>query len=334
MQHPDPADLAVLALGDHLDEDGLYEHITECDRCSSELSDLRVIVSQTASDSGPGRGPSADVWSAIVAEVGPEMDGVPEADRLSVTFADPVQLGAAEDNSVLDGVSIPVDPAAVLLSRRDEVAARRIQSAAERPAGRAGIGPSSRRGTATGLPSARDGLQTGRSGNPGEIPDGSVSIGPSAGASAPTPPARRRRWVPLVAAAAVGLVIGGGVVALVGQRESDQTVLATTPLLPVEGSELSGKAGQFGVAELVRANGAQWVTVSGAELPATSDSYEVWLIGGDDRLVSLGSLHDGGGTFTVPDGIDITQYPVVDISAEPPDGVPTHSGDSLVRGTL
>ena len=36
----------------------------------------------------------------------------------------------------------------------------------------------------------------------------------------------------------------------------------------------------------------------------------------------------------LPAGISLADYPVVDISAEPYDGDPTHSTDSVVRGTL
>jgi hypothetical protein len=36
----------------------------------------------------------------------------------------------------------------------------------------------------------------------------------------------------------------------------------------------------------------------------------------------------------VPAGIDTGEYDLVDISEEPYDGDPTHSGDSIVRGQL
>lgn len=39
-------------------------------------------------------------------------------------------------------------------------------------------------------------------------------------------------------------------------------------------------------------------------------------------------------TSTIPDGINIARYDLVDISAEPFDGNPAHSGDSIVRGQL
>ena len=67
-------------------------------------------------------------------------------------------------------------------------------------------------------------------------------------------------------------------------------------------------------------------------LPAIPGAYEVWLFGNDGRMISLGSLNQGEGTFTVPQGIDTQEYRTIDISDEPPDGIPTHSGISVVRG--
>ena len=72
-----------------------------------------------------------------------------------------------------------------------------------------------------------------------------------------------------------------------------------------------------------------------ADLPPTSNSsYEVWLFGDDGKMVSLGTLDNGNGTFTVPQGINTREYRVVDVSDEPPDGNPAHSGISLIRGAF
>ena len=40
------------------------------------------------------------------------------------------------------------------------------------------------------------------------------------------------------------------------------------------------------------------------------------------------------GTFAVPAGLDLGEYPIVDVSDEPVDGNPAHSSVSIVRGTL
>jgi hypothetical protein len=50
-------------------------------------------------------------------------------------------------------------------------------------------------------------------------------------------------------------------------------------------------------------------------------------------LLSLGLLEGTSGRFAVPAGIDLDQFTLVDVSAEPVDGDPSHSGDSIVRGS-
>jgi hypothetical protein len=63
--------------------------------------------------------------------------------------------------------------------------------------------------------------------------------------------------------------------------------------------------------------------------------YEVWLL--DERtnsMVAVGALGENGqGTFTMPAGLDMAGYSVVDVSAERYDGDPAHAS-SVLRGTL
>jgi hypothetical protein len=62
---------------------------------------------------------------------------------------------------------------------------------------------------------------------------------------------------------------------------------------------------------------------------------EVWLIAPDlSRLVSLGVMNSDSGTFEVPAGLELADFPIVDVSDEPVDGNPAHSSVSIVRGTL
>ena len=70
--------------------------------------------------------------------------------------------------------------------------------------------------------------------------------------------------------------------------------------------------------------------------PALEDAYyEVWLI---DRSVvgmyPLGVVRPGTQTVEVPPDLDLTKFPLVDVSVEPLDGNPAHSGDSIARGEL
>ena len=65
------------------------------------------------------------------------------------------------------------------------------------------------------------------------------------------------------------------------------------------------------------------------------DGYlELWLIDPTvTRLVSLGPLRTDG-IYDIPAGVDPAAFPIVDVSVEPVDGDPTHSGDSVLRGEL
>ncbi|MBM9617555.1 anti-sigma factor [Streptomyces zhihengii] len=74
------------------------------------------------------------------------------------------------------------------------------------------------------------------------------------------------------------------------------------------------------------------ITVKG--LPSTSGYFEVWLMDRTHtKLVSMGVLGpDGRATLPVPDTIDLGEYSVVDVSVQPYNGKPDHSGASIVRG--
>jgi len=171
----------------------------------------------------------------------------------------------------------------------------------------------------------------------GHEPGPDTGVPPTPMRTAPVDRVRRRwtRWAAPIAAAVVGIAIGAGALILVQNRENSVTVDATAPLTPVQGGPLPSSDGQLGTAELVTDRAGLQVRVNAPGLPATtSTAYEVWLFGDDGRMVSLGTLADGTGSFTVPEGIDTGQYRTVDISDEPPDGNPAHSGISLIRGTF
>jgi anti-sigma-K factor RskA len=143
---------------------------------------------------------------------------------------------------------------------------------------------------------------------------------------------RSRRWFPAVAAAAAVVVIVGGVgVAWSILQPVPETVLASAEL-----DAFPGWSGSSGEAIVREEPGGTRVIELSLKTPDGDDGYrEVWLITSDaDRLVSLGIVHGPSGTFTVPDGLDLSQYDLVDVSSEPFDGDPTHSGDSIMRGQL
>lgn len=139
------------------------------------------------------------------------------------------------------------------------------------------------------------------------------------------------RGVTLVLVAASALVVGllAGVTATVMlSRPDDPRLVAEAELEPFPGWTASGSAR---VEE--DDSGAQHVVV---DVSAPGQGLrEVWLIDPETSgLVSLGLLSGSTGTFSLPTDLDLTRYSVVDISQEPDDGDPAHSGDSIVRGAL
>ncbi len=50
-------------------------------------------------------------------------------------------------------------------------------------------------------------------------------------------------------------------------------------------------------------------------------------------MVPVGILRGPEGQFVIPTGLDLGEYPVIDISVQAP-GNPAHSGKSVLRGTL
>ena len=61
----------------------------------------------------------------------------------------------------------------------------------------------------------------------------------------------------------------------------------------------------------------------------------MWLLAPDaKKMVSPGNLLGNRTTCTLPAGLHVADYPLVDISIESYDGNPLHSGNSIVRGQL
>jgi anti-sigma-K factor RskA len=139
------------------------------------------------------------------------------------------------------------------------------------------------------------------------------------------------RW--FAAAAAIVAVIAAGVVLLV-DRGDDTTTVARVALVN-DGFDPRGASSQ-GEASLVRLDDGRYaLDIDVSDLPPTDGEFlELWVIDENvEGMVSLGPL-DGNGRFVLPTTVDPGQFPVVDISIEPADGVPTHSGASILRGVL
>jgi len=164
------------------------------------------------------------------------------------------------------------------------------------------------------------------------------------GASAPSPApasarddlAPRRRGVSgwgLVAAAAAGVVVGGvavGAIIGLGGSEGDLDVVAEAPLTDLVTETAAGSA----VIE-TRDDGSAVLVVETPFVDLDDAYLEVWLIDQNiEGMVSLGHLTGERTEFVLPAGFDPGAFPIVDISVEPLDGDPTHSGESVTRGVL
>lgn len=144
----------------------------------------------------------------------------------------------------------------------------------------------------------------------------------------------RERWTSgltfalVGAAAAIVLVFGIVIASVEDDTESPEIIAAST--LDLLDPEADARA------ELIADDGELQLKVAVADLDAAEGGFlELWLIKdpATGEMVSLGPI-DGDGRYRVPAGLDVASYSIVDISTEPFDGDPTHSGDSLLRGQL
>jgi Anti-sigma-K factor rskA len=142
----------------------------------------------------------------------------------------------------------------------------------------------------------------------------------------------RRTLVPALAGAlllcagiSIGLLASGG-----GNGSDGNPVRAT--LSPVGGRG----AGASGVVELrPRAGGTARVALSGLRPSTRTDFYELWLLGDDGGVVSLGSVRvpaSGRARLMVDLPVDPRRFRYLDVSREPADGDPSHSTISVLRG--
>ncbi|GIF47964.1 anti-sigma-K factor rskA [Asanoa ferruginea] len=143
----------------------------------------------------------------------------------------------------------------------------------------------------------------------------------------------RPRWLtPVLAAAAAAVLAVAGTVAVdrfvlraPAERVTARATLSPLPTVP-------GSA-----AGTVRVLSDGEMRIDVRNLPLTTGFHEVWLIDPDDptRMTAIGNLSDkSSALLTLPPGIDMNRYRLVDISDEPHDGDAGHSGHSLLRGTL
>ena len=141
-----------------------------------------------------------------------------------------------------------------------------------------------------------------------------------------------RRALAIAAAAVIGIGIAVGGFA-VGRSTSHPSspAAAQATLLPQPG----GPTAVAGTATVKPAADGSTLAVTTAGLPVRNGYYEVWLYNPTiNHMVAVGTLGDDArGTFTVPAGLDLAGYHVVDVSAQNYDGNPAHQ-QSVLRGQL
>jgi anti-sigma-K factor RskA len=145
---------------------------------------------------------------------------------------------------------------------------------------------------------------------------------------------KRRRYMALGAAAVIVAAIVG-LLAFVARDDGPQGTRVDEVALTNKGLEAAG-AGSHGTATLVRTkDGSYALDIDANDLPSITDGFlELWIIDPTvTGMYSLGPLH-GSGRYALPEHVDPAAFPIVDVSIEPTDGAPTHSGKSILRGQL
>ena len=115
-----------------------------------------------------------------------------------------------------------------------------------------------------------------------------------------------------------------------GGPAASATRVELTPLAP-------GRGDARGSVRLDRrAGGTATVRLTGLRPSRRGEFYELWLLGADGELVSLGSVRvpeSGRAELEqVPLPVAPERFQYLDVSREPGDGDPRHSSESVLRG--
>lgn len=164
---------------------------------------------------------------------------------------------------------------------------------------------------------------------------------------APVPPPRRswpRRALvlrPAVALAASALLVAAGIaggILIPGDDSGDPPRELAVPLLPLDRSVPGGAArGTEAGRAVVVGDGRVRVEVRGAAADGEGAYHELWLLPKAGDPVPVGRFRvegDGHGTATFPLPADPERFAYFDVSEEPADGDPAHSGRSILRAPV
>jgi len=166
--------------------------------------------------------------------------------------------------------------------------------------------------------------------------------------------ARRRRWAlpPFMAVggavACVGLGLLGGALLFGGTdaprpvASSPATTPTTAPSTPrvrqVTLNRFDDAAPAQAAAEVNVFTATDGRTVDlrvkGLPAPRKGEFYELWVLGDEGKMISLGIVRvdaNGSADVRMPLPVSLRRFPVFDLSLEPGDGNPKHSGHSILR---
>jgi anti-sigma-K factor RskA len=138
----------------------------------------------------------------------------------------------------------------------------------------------------------------------------------------------------LLSIAAATLLLVGAVIAIVNVSYDDSSLTeVASAVMTDEGLPVATSA--TANARFLCADESCFVQVDLTALPdAGADDLELWVINTDvSDMHSLGTVTSDG-RFSLPQGVTADDFPIVDISIEPRDGDPTHSGQSVLRGSF
>lgn len=133
----------------------------------------------------------------------------------------------------------------------------------------------------------------------------------------------------VVVAASLVLIAAGVGIGVLSSGDGDTPEGVRYALSPLDGITPGARA------VATAAGGTLRVELSGVAPTPPGSFYELWLLNSPTDLVSIGSFQvpaSGAATVTVPLPDDPGRYRFLDLSVEPTDGDPAHSGASVLRG--
>ncbi|WP_404391411.1 anti-sigma factor [Humibacillus xanthopallidus] len=313
MSHPTEDELVDVAVGYAARDASISAHIDTCDACAATVADLRSAVGLVAAGlpDAAWQAPPATLWGRI-------SDQLAADDLTGDDLSGDDLAGAAGPSGRQGGAPVASASGATPGEPATHSATPSVQESVEQPATpHTAAVPASPTGDPSASPApppSDDELGTRRARNADHSRRGrGRAVGWGAGLAA--------------ASLAIGLLTGRAI----WQPEAPPAPVAQTALSTLDTKQDEGEA------SVVRTGQGLDLTVATATPLDAGDGYlEVWLLNADGkRMVSVGVLAPGDqGTFPISQSLIDEGYVIVDISRESFDDSPTHSGDSLLRGTL